>query len=182
VPALLKQINARSTSRLRFARMRAPMIAAVHATAAGAGFSLAMAADFVIAARSAKFVMAYTGIGFAPDGGSTWVLPRLIGPRRASELMITNRVLPAEEALGWGLVSRVVEDERVREEARALARTLAAGPTQAYGAVKRLLLLLRAGPRGADGMGVARHRRRRAARRQRGDRGVLVKRAPLRGR
>jgi 2-(1,2-epoxy-1,2-dihydrophenyl)acetyl-CoA isomerase len=141
LPVMIKELTVYLHAAVsRFARMRAPMIAAVHATAAGAGFSLAMAADFVIAGRSAKFVMAYTGIGFAPDGGSTWVLPRLIGPRRASELMITNRVLPAEEALGWGLVSRVVEDDRVREEARALARTLAAGPTQAYGAVKRLLL------------------------------------------
>ena len=141
LPVVLKELTVYLHAAIsRFARMRAPLIAAVQATAAGAGFSLAMAADFVIAARSARFVMAYTGIGFAPDGGSTWVLPRLIGPRRAAELMITNRVLSAPEALDWGLVSRVVEDDRVNEEARSLARTLAAGPTEAYGAVKRLLL------------------------------------------
>jgi len=124
----------------RFARMRAPLIAAVHATAAGAGFSLAMAADFVLAARAAKFTMAYTGIGLAPDGGSTWVLPRLLGARRTAELMMTNRVLGAEEALTWNLVNRVVDDARLQEEAHSLARTLAEGPTEAYGAVKRLLL------------------------------------------
>jgi 2-(1,2-epoxy-1,2-dihydrophenyl)acetyl-CoA isomerase len=141
LPVVLKELTVYLHAAVsRFARMRAPLIAAVHATAAGAGFSLAMAADFVIAAKFAKFVMAYTGIGFAPDGGSTWVLPRLIGPRRAAELMITNRVLSAPEALAWGLVSRVVEDDRVQEEAGALARTLASGPTAAYGAVKRLLL------------------------------------------
>jgi 2-(1,2-epoxy-1,2-dihydrophenyl)acetyl-CoA isomerase len=141
LPVVLKELTVYLHAAVsRFARMRAPMIAAVQATAAGAGFSLAMAADFVVAARSARFVMAYTGIGLAPDGGSTYVLPRLIGARRAAELMMTNRVLSAEEALDWGLVSRVVEDDRVHEEAGVLARTLAAGPTEAYGAVKRLLL------------------------------------------
>jgi len=141
LPSVLKELTVYLHAAVsRFARMRAPMVAAVQGMAAGAGFSIAMAADFVVAARAAKFVMAYTGIGLAPDGSSTWVLPRLIGARRTAELMITNRVLTAEEALAWGLVSRVVEDDRVREEADVLARTLASGPTEAYGAVKRLLL------------------------------------------
>ena len=141
LPSVLKELTVYLHAAVsRFARMRAPVVAAVHATAAGAGFSLAMAADFVVAARAAKVVMAYTGIGLAPDGGSTWVLPRLLGTRRTAELMMTNRVLSAEEALDWGLVNRLVEDDRVHEEADALARTLAAGPTEAYGAVKRLLL------------------------------------------
>jgi 2-(1,2-epoxy-1,2-dihydrophenyl)acetyl-CoA isomerase len=141
LPVMIKELTVYLHAAVsRFARMRAPIIAAVHATAAGAGFSLAMAADFVLAARNAKFVMAYTGIGLAPDGGSTYVLPRLVGTRRAAELMITNRVLSAQEALDWGLVNRVVEDDGVHEEAHTLARTLAAGPTEAYGAVKRLLL------------------------------------------
>jgi 2-(1,2-epoxy-1,2-dihydrophenyl)acetyl-CoA isomerase len=141
LPSVLKELTIYLHGAVsRFGRMRAPLIAAVHATAAGAGFSLAAAADFVLAARSARFVMAYTGIGFSPDGGSTYVLPRLVGARRAAELMITNRVLSAQEALDWGLVNRVVEDDHVHEEAHRLARTLAAGPTEAYGAVKRLLL------------------------------------------
>ena len=141
LPSVLKELTVYLHAAVsRFARMRAPLVAAVQGTAAGAGFSLAMAADFVVAAQAAKFVMAYTGIGLAPDGGSTWVLPRLLGARRTAELMMTNRVLSAQEALDWGLVNRVVEDDRVHEEADALARTLAAGPTEAYGAVKRLLL------------------------------------------
>jgi len=141
LPSVLKELTVYLHAAVsRFARMRAPLVAAVQGTAAGAGFSIAMAADFVVASRAAKFVMAYTGIGLAPDGGSTWVLPRLLGTRRAAELMMTNRVLSAEEALDWGLVNRVVEDDRVNEEARSLARTLASGPTEAFGAVKRLLI------------------------------------------
>ena len=141
LPLVLKELTVYLHAAVsRFARMRAPMVAAVQGMAAGAGFSIAMAADFVVAARCAKFTMAYTGIGLAPDGSSTWVLPRLIGARRTAELMITNRLLSAEEALDWGLVNSVVEDDRVHTEAEALARKLAAGPTEAYGAVKRLLL------------------------------------------
>src|SRR3990172_2799976 len=113
LPVVIKELTVYLHAAVsRFARMRAPVVAAVHATAAGAGFSLAMAADFVVAARAAKFTMAYTGIGLAPDGSSTWVLPRLIGARRTAELMITNRVLTAEEALAWGVVDRLGGDDR----------------------------------------------------------------------
>ncbi|MFQ5457360.1 MAG: enoyl-CoA hydratase/isomerase family protein [Myxococcota bacterium] len=124
----------------RFARMRAPVIAAVQGSAAGAGFSLAAAADLILAAESARFVVAYTAVGLSPDGSSTYFLPRLVGARRAMELMMTNRVLKAPEALAWGLVNRVVEDGKLAGEAEALARTLADGPTNAFGSVKRLLL------------------------------------------
>ncbi|MEB2284944.1 MAG: enoyl-CoA hydratase [Polyangiaceae bacterium UTPRO1] len=123
----------------RLVRMDAPVIAAVNGMAAGAGFSLAAAADLVIAADTAGFVMAYTQAGLVPDGSSTFFLPRRIGDRRARELMLTNRRLSAAEALEWGLVNRVVPAERLLPEATALATTLAAGPTRALGAVKALL-------------------------------------------
>ncbi len=124
----------------RFARMRAPVIAAVNGTAAGAGFSLACAADLAIAAESARFTMAYTRVGLTPDGSSTYYLPRIIGVRRTLELMLTNRMLTARDALDWGLVNRVVPDDRLADEAGELARSLAAGPTDAFASVKRMVL------------------------------------------
>jgi 2-(1,2-epoxy-1,2-dihydrophenyl)acetyl-CoA isomerase len=124
----------------RFARMDAPVIAAVNGVAAGAGMSLACATDVVLAAESARFTMAYTRLGFTPDGSSTFYLPRLVGVRRAQELLLTNRVLSAAEALAWGLVTRVVPDADLPAEAEKLARQLATGPTRAFGGVKRLLL------------------------------------------
>ena len=124
----------------RFLRMSAPLVVAVNGVAAGAGFSLAAAGDLVLAAKSAKFTMAYTGAGLTPDGASTYVLPRLIGIRRTKELMLTNRLLSATEAQDWGIVNRVVEDQDLLGEAEKLVQTLAHGPTQAYGAVKTLLL------------------------------------------
>ncbi|MEQ9607629.1 MAG: enoyl-CoA hydratase-related protein [Kiloniellaceae bacterium] len=123
----------------RFARMRAPLVGAVNGVAAGAGFSLVTACDLVVAADSATFTSAYTRIGLAPDGSSTHFLSRLVGPRRAMELYLTNRVLSATEALDWGLVNRVVPAAALAGEAAELARELAAGPTGAFGAVKALL-------------------------------------------
>ncbi len=120
-------------------QLDAPVVAAVQGSAAGAGLSLAAGADVVLAAASTKFVMAYTGIGLVPDGGSTWYLPRIVGLRRALDLALTNRVLSADEACEWGLVSRVVADDALEAEALALATALAAGPTRALGAAKRLL-------------------------------------------
>lgn len=123
----------------RFARMNAPLIVAVNGVAAGAGMSLALAGDLVYAARAAQFTMAYTKVGLSPDGGSTYFLPRLVGLRRAQELALTNRTLSAEEALDWGLVTRVVDDAALAEAARATAERLAAGSLAAHGSVKRLL-------------------------------------------
>jgi 2-(1,2-epoxy-1,2-dihydrophenyl)acetyl-CoA isomerase len=119
--------------------MDAPVVVAVNGIAAGAGFSLALTGDFVIAAESAKFTMAYTGIGLSPDGSSTFFLPRLVGPLKAKELMMRNAMLTAAEAEALWLVSRVVPDAELMGVARALAAELAAGPTRAYGAVKRLV-------------------------------------------
>ncbi len=124
----------------RFSRMRAPLIVAVNGVAAGAGLSIVVLGDYNISVKSAKFTMSYTGAGLSPDGGATYLLPRLIGLRRAKEMMMLNRVLTAEEALDWGLVNEVVEADKLLERAEELARQIASGPTQAYGSVKSLLL------------------------------------------
>lgn len=123
----------------RFSRMDAPTIAAINGTAAGAGFSIAISADVVISTKSAKFVMAYTNAGLSPDGSSTYFLPRRIGDRRARELMLTNRVLSAEEALDWGLINKIVDQKNLSTTTIELAEEFASGPTLAYGKVKNLL-------------------------------------------
>ena len=124
----------------KFARMNAPIVAAVNGPAAGAGMSLVCMTDIALAAESAIFTMAYTAAGLAPDGSSTYFLPRVVGIRRARELMLTNRRLSAAEAHAWGIVERVVPDDDLIAEAEKLARALASGPTLAFGAVKKLLL------------------------------------------
>ncbi len=123
----------------RFARMDAPLISAVNGAAAGAGFSFAAASDLVIAAESATFTSAYTAAALTPDGSSTYFVPRLIGMRRAMELMVTNRRLSAAEALEWGLITQVVPDDELLATASATAARLAAGPTLAFGRVKAML-------------------------------------------
>jgi 2-(1,2-epoxy-1,2-dihydrophenyl)acetyl-CoA isomerase len=115
-----------------------PVIAAVRGPAAGAGCSLALAADIVIAGRSAYFLQAFVNIGLIPDAGATWLLPRLAGRARAMEMMLLGERVPAEQALAWGLISRVVEDEELDEEAVALASRLANGPTVALGLIRKL--------------------------------------------
>jgi 2-(1,2-epoxy-1,2-dihydrophenyl)acetyl-CoA isomerase len=123
----------------RMARMSAPVIAAVQGTAAGAGFSLACACDLVLAAESARFMMAYTRVGLTPDGSLTYYLPRAVGPKRALDLALTNRMLSAQEALDWGIVTRVVADDAIMDEANALAKQLAQGARLAMAGAKRLL-------------------------------------------
>ncbi|MDE0808811.1 MAG: enoyl-CoA hydratase-related protein [Alphaproteobacteria bacterium] len=118
---------------------RAPVVIAVNGVAAGGGFSLALFGDIVIAGKSSKFVSAYTNAGLSPDGSSSYYLPRVVGLRRAQELMLTNRMLSADEALEWGLITSVVDDDALAEEAEKLGRKFAAGPTNAYAGVKRLL-------------------------------------------
>ncbi|MFN8037463.1 MAG: enoyl-CoA hydratase-related protein [Acidimicrobiia bacterium] len=140
VPELLRRITTPLHAAIsRLVRLDAPLIAAVQGSAAGAGLGLACAADLVVAAESAKFVVAYTGIGVTPDASTSYFLPRLVGRRRAVELTLTNRVLRAPEALGWGLVTRVVPDAQLEEESRGLAASIAAGPTRAFGAASELL-------------------------------------------
>jgi 2-(1,2-epoxy-1,2-dihydrophenyl)acetyl-CoA isomerase len=122
-----------------FTRMRAPVIAAVNGTAAGGGVGLVCMTDLAIAGKGTKFSLAYTGVALAPDCSTTYLLPRIVGRRRAFELMLTNRLLNADEALQWGLVNQVVEDAEVLQVAQALAARFAAGPLDSYGAVKRLM-------------------------------------------
>ncbi|MCP4607766.1 MAG: enoyl-CoA hydratase [Planctomycetes bacterium] len=122
-----------------FAHWDVPVIAMVNGVAAGAGMSLALAADLTIASESARFTMAYTRIGLTPDGSASYYLARLVGFKRALELVVTNRVLSAREALAWGIITRVVEDDDLDTEAMNLALELASGATKAFGASKRLL-------------------------------------------
>jgi 2-(1,2-epoxy-1,2-dihydrophenyl)acetyl-CoA isomerase len=122
------------------ARMDKPLVVAVNGPAAGAGLSLALLGDVVIAARSAHFTAAYTGIGLTPDGGMTWLLPRLIGLRRAQSMILTNEHVTAVEAAVIGLVTRVVEDGDLSDEVAQVAARLVAAPTEAIGAARGLLL------------------------------------------
>ena len=121
------------------ARTDAPVVMAVKGAAAGAGMSLTCGGDIVIAAESARFVMAYSRVGLPPDGGSSYFLPRIVGLKRALELALTNRELSAQEALDLGIVTQVVADTEVLSRAGAVAAQLAAGPTKALGATKRLM-------------------------------------------
>jgi 2-(1,2-epoxy-1,2-dihydrophenyl)acetyl-CoA isomerase len=140
VEAFLKELTTYLHAAITcFTRMNAPVIAAVNGTAAGAGVGLVAMADLALAASSAKFALAYTGVGLTPDGSTSFLLPRTIGRKRAMELFLTNRPIGAEEALDWGLVNQVVPDADLDAAATALAQKLAAGPTRAFGAVKRLM-------------------------------------------
>ena len=123
-----------------FARMQAVLVVAVNGIAAGGGFSLALAGDLVIAAESARFTMAYTRAGLCPDGSSSYFLPRLVGLRRAQELMLTNRTLNAGEAVDMGLITSAVADNDLVAETDRLARQLAMGARLSTAYVKKLLL------------------------------------------
>ena len=115
-----------------------PVVAAVNGPCAGAGCSLALAADIVIAGESAYFLQAFVNIGLIPDAGATWLLPRLAGRARAMEMMMLGERVPAAQALEWGMINRVVADEALLDEAKALATRLAQGPTAAYALIRKL--------------------------------------------
>lgn len=121
----------------RIAKMPMPVIAAVQGAVAGGGVALALAADMVIATRSAYFMLAFVHVGLAPEMGSAWLVARSIGRARALELALLGDRLPAEKALEWGLIARVVEDEALVAEAGALAVRLANGPPLALAAIRR---------------------------------------------
>jgi 2-(1,2-epoxy-1,2-dihydrophenyl)acetyl-CoA isomerase len=123
-----------------FARMDAVLITAVNGTAAGAGFSIAVTGDIVLAAESATFTMAYTRVGLSPDGSSSYFLPRLIGITKTKELMLTNRTLSAQEASQWGLVTEVLPDDQVAARADELATQMASTASGSNGAIKALML------------------------------------------
>ncbi|GBD10897.1 1,2-epoxyphenylacetyl-CoA isomerase [bacterium HR23] len=122
-----------TTLLFRFPR---PTIAAVNGVAAGAGLSLALACDIRLAGESARFSAIFVRRGLMPDYGCTWLLPRVIGPSRAYEMMYTGRMVSAHEAEHWGLVSKVVPDDRLLDEAKALAQELAKGPPLSHEAIK----------------------------------------------
>lgn len=117
-------------------QMEKPMVTAINGPAVGVGMSLAMVGDIAVAAKSAYFLQAFANIGLVPDGGATWLLPRIVGWRRAVELSMLAERLPAETALEWGLVNKVVEDEKIFEEGLAMATRLADGP-RSLGLIKK---------------------------------------------
>ncbi len=119
--------------------MEKPIVAAVNGVAAGAGCSLALACDIRLAAQSASFIQAFVNVGVVPDSGSTFFLPRLIGPARAMEMAFTGRKIKADEAVQIGLVNRVVPDAELAAEAAKLARHLAGLPPRAIGLTKRAI-------------------------------------------
>ena len=119
--------------------MPKPVVASVNGPAVGIGCSLALCCDLIVAGESAYFLLAFVNIGLVPDGGSSLFLPTRIGMARATELAMLGERLPAPQALEWGLINRVFPDERLGEEAAALAARLAAGPTRSYAGTKRQL-------------------------------------------
>ena len=119
--------------------LRKPVVVAVNGTAAGAGMSLALSGDIVLASRTARFYLAFSSIGLLPDSGGTWALPRLIGPARAKALSMVTDSISAEDAFDLGMIWRVVDDDSLMLEARAVVDQLAAGPTLAYAAVKEAI-------------------------------------------
>ena len=124
----------------RLMRMKKPLVVLVNGPAAAAGLSLALAGDITLAARSAHFTAAYGALGLTPDGGMTWSLPRLVGYRRAQEIILGNRRVSAEEAAAIGLVTRVVADDALEAAGAELAANLARASTAALGAARQLLL------------------------------------------
>jgi 2-(1,2-epoxy-1,2-dihydrophenyl)acetyl-CoA isomerase len=116
-----------------------PVVAAVNGTAAGAGASIALHCDIVLAARSAKFVQAFAKLGVVPDAGGSWLLPRLVGTARARGLALTAEPLSADTAADWGLIWKAVDDDRLMADAEALCAQLAKGPTVGLGLIKRAL-------------------------------------------
>ena len=137
---LLKMATLLHAGVIRLSKMDAPLIVAVNGTAGGGGFSLVLAGDYVISSDKAKFISAYTASALTPDGSSTYFLAKHVGLLRAKELQMTNRMLTADEACDWGMVSRVVPHDDLMDEAMKMARKFAGGPTAAYGGVKRLAL------------------------------------------
>lgn len=117
----------------------APVICAVNGVAAGAGMSIALACDMVLAANSASFIQSFSKIGLVPDAGSSWILPRRVGMARAMGLALTATPLSAADAEAWGLIWKRYEDDALLQAARAMAEQLASGPTAAFASTKMLM-------------------------------------------
>lgn len=121
------------------AAMPKPVVAAVNGPAAGAGCGIALMADIVVAARSARFIQSFSNIGASPDAGSSWILPRLLGPSKAMALMMLGEPVDAETACRWSMVHKVYEDADLLTEATELAGRLAQGPAASFAAIKQLV-------------------------------------------
>ena len=140
VPALIHRFAAAlHQAVLEIRRMSKPVVAAVNGVAAGAGFSLALACDFRVLAKSAVLRQVYTSWGLCIDGGGTFMLPRLVGAARALEIATFDRPITAEQALEWGLATKVVEDGHAFDEAMALAREVSEKSLHSFGWSKRLI-------------------------------------------
>jgi 2-(1,2-epoxy-1,2-dihydrophenyl)acetyl-CoA isomerase len=116
-----------------------PVIAAVHGFAAGAGFNLALACDVIIAAETSQFALSFSKVGLISDGGGSYFLPRLIGPHLAKEFFFTGEPVPARRMYELGVINRLVPADSLEEKANELAATLAAGPSKAYGMMKKMI-------------------------------------------
>jgi len=123
----------------RIRELPKPIVCAVNGVAAGSGANIALACDIVLAARSASFIQSFAKLGLVPDSGGTWILPRLVGRARAMGLALLGEKLSAEDAERWGLIWKALDDDRLADEAGALAKALASGPTKGYGLVKKAL-------------------------------------------
>jgi 2-(1,2-epoxy-1,2-dihydrophenyl)acetyl-CoA isomerase len=124
---------------LTLRKIDAPVLAAVNGAAAGAGLSLVLGADYVIASRSARLVLAYDKLGVPPDCGGTWFLARKVGRAKAFDLMLMGRSLTAEDGLALGIVNAVADDAGFADEVDKAAKKIASGPTRAFGMFKRLM-------------------------------------------
>ena len=124
---------------LKLSKLSVPVVTAVNGPAAGVGCSLGLASDFAIAGKSAYFLQAFVNIGLVPDGGASWMLARLVGKARATEMMLLGEKISGEKAADWGLIYKCVDDDALMDEARALATRLANGPTVALGIMRQNL-------------------------------------------
>jgi len=124
---------------LALANLEIPVVVAVNGPAAGVGCSFALSGDFTIAGKSAYFLQAFVNIGLVPDGGSSWLLPRLIGVPRAAQMMMLGEKISADQAADWGMIYKSVDDADLMSEAKALATRLANGPTIALGTMRKIL-------------------------------------------
>jgi 2-(1,2-epoxy-1,2-dihydrophenyl)acetyl-CoA isomerase len=125
---------------MKLARLDMPVITAVNGPAAGVGCSIGLCGDFVLAGKSGYFLQAFVNIGLVPDGGASWMLPRLIGKARATQMMMLGERISGEQAADWGMIYKCVEDDALMAEARALATRLANGPTVAYAHMRKNIL------------------------------------------
>lgn len=126
---------------MKLARLNMPIITAVNGAAAGVGCSIALVGDFVLAGKGGYFLQAFVNIGLVPDGGSTWILPRLVGKARATRMMMLGEKIGADQAEAWGMIYKSVEDAELEAETAALAARLASGPTLSYATMRKNILI-----------------------------------------